>query len=179
MENDNYSTIKVGGGQNIEVTISSWAKSLAEKLNKEIEKGNDTTAFMIAVSLAAFKDFLDIIAALTLIEVILPGTTFAVGLFLTSFLFFFMLGKGWFLKWRIRFWYWILGLFFDGIPLVSALPINTLLVLYAWRLTKKRAKKGKLKLQNLNDLTEGEISALNNDISLLESSEKEIQKAAA
>ena len=155
------------GGANVRKKIVSGAQSLAVKLNKEIEKGNDNTAFMLAILLAAFKDFLDIILTLTFVGLI-PGVNFAVGLFLTSFLFFFMLGKGWFLKWRIRLWFWILGLFIDGLPAFSALPINTLLVLYAWRLTKKRKAKAEIKLKNLENLTSHEIDRLNNDISLLE-----------
>ena len=148
--------------------IVSEAQKLAEKLNVEIEKGNDTGAFMIAILLAGFKDFMDIILTLMLIGLI-PGVNFAVGLFLTSFLFFFMLGKGWFLKWRIRIWYWILGLFVDGLPgFFSALPISTLLVLYAWRLTKKRKDAAEIKLRDLGHLTMHEINRLNNDISLLE-----------
>jgi hypothetical protein len=80
-----------------------------------------------------------------------------------------MLGKGWFLKWRIKFWFWFLGLFIDGLPGFSVLPINILLVLYAWRLTKKRAAKAELKLRDLHILSENEINELNEDISLLES----------
>jgi len=154
-------------GISIRQRVIQQAKKLAEKLNIEIAKGNDTGAFMIALLLAAFKDFLDIVLTLLLIGLI-PGVNLIVGLFLTSFLFFFMLGKGFLLKWKIRFWFWVLGLFVDGLPLFSALPINTLLVLYAWRLAKKRAKRGKLKLKNLSNLTENEINALNDDISLLE-----------
>lgn len=151
----------------IKKIITSSAKLLAQKLNEEIEKGNDDRAFMIAMLLAGFKDFLDIVLTFLGIALI-PGVSFMIGLFLTSFLFFFMLGKGWFLKWKIRLWFWVLGLFIDGLPAFSALPINVLLVLYAWRLTKKRAKKAQEKLKDLNNLTEKEIAELNKDISLLE-----------
>ncbi|MEK7194078.1 MAG: hypothetical protein AAB660_00120 [Patescibacteria group bacterium] len=147
--------------------IISGAQELAGKLNAEIAKGNDTTAFMIALLLATFKDFLDVILTITLVGLI-PGVNFAIGLFLTSFLFFFMLSKGWFLKTRIRVWYWILGLFFDGLPGFAALPINSLLVLYAWRLAKKRKAGAEMKLENLDHLTTNEVARLNSDISLLE-----------
>jgi len=160
---DNRITIRGG----IERNIITGAQKLAKKLNVEIEKGNDTGAFMIAMLLASFKDYLDIILTVTLIGLI-PGVNFAVGLFLTSFLFFFMLRKGWFLKTRIKIWFWILGLFVDGLPAFSVLPINTLLVLYAWRLTKKRKAGAEVKLRDLSQLTEREINQLNNDISLLE-----------
>ena len=167
---DDYSNRIIGEIRrdlNVEQKIIASAKNLALKLNVEIEKGNDTSAFMLALLLAAFKDFLDIILAIALIGLI-PGVSFTFGLFLTSFLFFFMLGKGWFLTTRLRVWYWILGAFIDNLPGFNTLPINSLLVLYAWRLTKKRAEKGKLKLKNLSQLTEREVNALNNDIGLLE-----------
>src|SRR3989338_5750678 len=107
-------------GEGVRQRITDVARALAGKLNEEIAKGNDNTAFMIAMLLATFKDFLDIILTLTMVGLI-PGVNFAVGLFLTSFLFFFMLGKGWFLKWKLRIWFWILGLIFDGLPAFSAL----------------------------------------------------------
>ncbi|MEQ1500257.1 MAG: hypothetical protein ABL917_02700, partial [Parcubacteria group bacterium] len=149
----------------VERRIIHLAKKLAIKLNTEIEKGNDESAFMIPLLLAAFKDFLDIVLTFLMIGLI-PGVSFFTGLFLTSFLFFFMLGKGWFLKWKIKFYFWFLGLFIDGLPLISAIPMNVLLVLYAWRITKKRAKKAKLKLKNLYELSERELNELDNDISL-------------
>ena len=154
-------------GEGVRQRITDVARALAGKLNEEIAKGNDNTAFMIAMLLATFKDFLDIILTLTMVGLI-PGVNFAVGLFLTSFLFFFMLGKGWFLKWKLRIWFWILGLIFDGLPAFSALPVNTLLVLYAWRLAKKRKANAEVKMKDLHNLTEKEIAALNADISLLE-----------
>ena len=88
----------------VEQRVINQARNLAGKLNKEIEKGNDNTAFLIALSLAALKDFLDIILTVSLIGLI-PGVNFFLGLFLTSFLFFFMLSKGWFLKLRLKIWF--------------------------------------------------------------------------
>ena len=147
--------------------IVSEAQKLAGKLNEEIEKGNDTQAFMLATLLAAFKDYIDIFLTVTFIGFI-PGANFTVGLFLTSFLFFFMLSKGWFLKTRIKIWFWILGLVIDGFPAVSAFPMNTMLVLYAWRLARKRRDRAEVKLRDLGKLTDREVSRLNSDISLLE-----------
>ncbi|MFA5870526.1 MAG: hypothetical protein WC842_01385 [Candidatus Paceibacterota bacterium] len=162
----------VSGHESIKRRVIEKARILAGKLNKEIEKGNDNAAFMIALTLAAVKDFLDIVLDILLIGLI-PGVSFVVGLFLTSFLYFFMLGKGWFLKAKLKFYFWILGLFFDGLPGFNILPTNVLLVLYAWRVTKKRAEKSKIKMKNLNKLTEREIDALNNDIGLLDSDDSE------
>ncbi len=159
---------------NAERQITQLAKNLASKLNEEIAKGDDVVAFMIALLLAAFKDFLDIVLDFFGVGLI-PGVSFSFGLFLTSFLFFFMYGKGYFLKWRLQFWFWVLGLGVDNLPAFNALPINTLLVLYAWRLARKRAAKGKQKLENLNNLTEHELKALDDDISLLEASDEDIK----
>lgn len=154
----------------IQQKVVSAAEGLAQKLNKEIEKGNATGAFMIAILLATFKDILDIyLNALNITFVgVLSGVEFVVSLFLTSFLFFFMLSKGWFLKTRIKIWYWILSIFFEGLPGFSLLPISTLLVLYAWRLAKKRKAHAEIKLENLDNLTTQEIASLNNNIGLLE-----------
>ncbi len=171
-ENENNRKYKVFEGIENDVgfkkQITSFARTLAEKLNKEIEKGNENIAFMLALLLALFKDFLDTIVALTAAEAFVPGITFVIGLFLTSFLFFFMLGKGWLLRWRLRLWFLFLGLFIDGIPFISAFFMNTFLVLYAWRLTKKRARNAKITLKNLDRFTDREITKLNEDISLLE-----------
>jgi hypothetical protein len=154
----------------LEKKVVSLANSLAKKLNKEIEKGNDTSAFMIALLLAAFKDFMDIVLAVLLVGEI-PGVNFLVGLFLTTFLFFFMLGKGWFLKWKIKFWFWVLGLIVDGLPVIGVLPMNVLLVLYAWRLARKRKKRAEAKMEQLPQMTTLQINELEADISLLESTE--------
>ncbi len=160
-----------------EQLVVNQARTLANKLNREIEKGNDTFAFGIALIIAIFKDATDIILDLLGVGEI-PGVTFLVGMFLTTFMFFFMLGKGWFLTTRLRIWYWVLGLFVDNLPLFNALPINTLLVLYAWRLTKKRAANGKLVLGTIGDLSNKQVDELNKDISLLEKSHEEMFRDA-
>jgi hypothetical protein len=157
----------------IEEQIISQAQKLAGKLNEQIDKGNDTTAFMIALLLAAFKDFLDTVLTFSGIGLI-PGTNFVIGMFLTTALFFFMLSKGWFLKTRIRVWFWVLGFFVDGLPAFSVLPIQSLLVLYAWRLARKRKAKAEIKLKDLDQMTDQEITKLNNDISLLETEDNSV-----
>ena len=135
------------------------AERVAKKLNKMIETGHDDSAFMIALLLAAFKDFLDIVLDILLIGLI-PGVSFFIGLFLTSFLFFFLLGKGWFLKTRLKIWFWILGLFVDGLPVFNALPTNVLLVLYAWHLAKKRARNAEENLEKLKEKTLEELEEI-------------------
>ncbi|MDP2656534.1 MAG: hypothetical protein Q8P11_03140 [bacterium] len=170
---------------NLEQRIIGQARALADKLNREIEKGNDSMAFMVALVLAACKDVIDLvpgglIGVISMIPVVgiaiaaallpvLKAITTLTGFFFTGFIFFFLLGKGWFLTTRIKIIFWGLGLFMDNLPLIGELPMNIFVVLYAWRLVKKRARNGELKLRNLNNLTEKEIVALNKDISLLES----------
>jgi len=151
----------------LEQAIAAAGKKLAQKLNKEIDKGNDTFSFTIAITLACLKDFLDIVLSFLLIGLI-PGVNMLVGLFLTTFLYVFMLRKGWFLKTRIRIMYWVLGVFVDGLPGVSALPMNVLLVLYAWRLAIMRKRKAQEHLKVIHRKTLEEIVALEKDMSLLE-----------
>lgn len=147
--------------------IIDAAKKLAVKLNEEIEKGNDTVAFMTALFIAAAKDSIDWILSLAAVGLI-PGVGFTISVFVSAFLFFFMLGKGWFLSLRLKFWYWVLGLFVEGLPVFNLLPINSLLVLYAWRLTKKRAEESSIKLNHLNQMTRRQIRRLNQSIDVIE-----------
>jgi hypothetical protein len=147
--------------------IIESARKLAEHLNEEIEKGNDTGAFLIAIGVAVAKDSMDIILDLAVVGLV-PGLGFAISLFVTTFLFFFMLGKGWFLQTRVRIWFWVLGLFVDGLPVFNALPIDTILVLYAWHLTKKRSGESAEKLKSLNSLTRRNVRRLNQTIQALE-----------
>ena len=153
--------------QNIRNYITDAGKRLAEKLNEEIARGNEDVAFFIALNIALFKDFQDIILALVgLGEIPLLGEI--LGLFCFVCLTLIMFQKGWFLKTRLRVMWWVLGFFIDNLPLFSILPIETLLVLYAWHLVKKRSKAAQKKLEILHKLTEKEIENLNNDIGLVD-----------
>lgn len=150
--------------------IVDSARRLAEKLNVEIEKGNDRGAFLLALSVAVAKDSLDIILDFAVVGLV-PGVGSAISLFVTAFLFFFMLGKGWFLSTRLRFWYWVLGFFVDGLPLFNALPTSSLLILYAWHITKKRSEEGSAKLKNLNSLTRRKVRRISQTIKMMELSD--------
>ncbi len=152
-------------GREVEYFLNQEARRLVAKLNKEIEKGNDFAAFMVAIMLAMFKDFIDIVffalkAFLTFtvfgIAMALPLVIIAwtFGLFLSLFIFFFLKGKGWFLRTRVRIYYLIFACFIGTLPGFSALPLNTILVLYSWRLVKKRARKAEEKLKSVNRMTE-------------------------
>ena len=157
----------------IETIVTDAAKRLAKKLNQEIERGNDFVVFTFALILAGIKDALDLglTALLIALFAFLGPFTFILeipGIFLSVFLFAFLWGKGWFLKGRIKIIRWILALFIDNIPGVSALPMNIFMVLYAWRIVKKRAKAAEEKLEKIKELTEKEIEDLDKDISLLD-----------
>jgi hypothetical protein len=163
MDTKSNRELKAGRGKIIES-----AKKLADKLNEEIEKGNDTSAFLVALGVAILKDSMDIILSFAVVGLV-PGVGLAISLFVTTFLFFFMLGKGWFLSARLRFWFWVLSFFVDGLPLFNTLPTSSLLVLYAWRLTKKRAADGSTKLKRLNSLTRRSVRRLNQAMYTVES----------
>lgn len=153
--------------KNFRVYLTEAGKKLAEKLNEEIERGDTNTAFFIALNIALFKDFQDVIVDFVgLGEIPLIGEL--IGLFCFAALTYFMWGKGWFLKTRLRIYWWVFGLFVDNLPLFNVLPIDTLLVLYAWHLVRKRSQAAKKQLGELNQLTEKEVAELNKNIGLLD-----------
>lgn len=147
--------------------ITEAARLLAETLNKEIASGNDTTAFSIALLLAAAKDGVDIYLNALLVGLI-PFLGQIPGYFLTAFLAYFLWGKGWFLKTRIKIIWWVMAIFVDNLPAINTLPISVLTVLYAWHIIRKRAAAAQRKLKNLEKLTEKEIGELNTNIDLLD-----------
>ena len=150
-----------------EKIIPQTAKLLSEKLNEEIDRGNDTGAFMIAVFLAGMKDVIDI-ALYAVIIGIFPIIGQIPGIFISAFLTFFLWGKGWFLRTRLRVAWWGLGFFVDNLPVFNTLPIQTLAVLYAWHIVRKRAEAAEKKLGNLNALTSEEIKELTENIEILD-----------
>jgi|SRR3989344_7324151 len=155
---------KVVGPEKI---IIDAAAKLAERLNKEIERGNDTAAFTIAIIFAASKDGLDIVLGAALFGLI-PFFGQIPGLFITAFLTFFLWGKGWLLRTRIKVIWWVAGFFIDNLPAVNLLPIETIAVLYAWHNVRERKNIAEEKLKNLKSLTMEEINNLNNNIELLD-----------
>jgi len=163
--------------EELEIGLTEAAKRLAEKLNQEIERGNDFMAFTFALLLAGIKDTLDLGLTALLIGLFafLGPFTFIFeipGIFLSAFLFAFLWGKGWFLKGRIKIIRWILALFIDNIPGIDAFPMNVFMVLYAWRIVKKRARAAEEKLEKIKELTEKEIEDFNKDLSLLDTEEE-------
>lgn len=137
--------------------IKSLAQKIAIKLNEEIAKGHETTAFLIALGLSAVKDILDIF------ELGFPIFSF----FIALILFYFLFSKGHFLRIKIKLIWWILGFIIDNLPAFSLLPINTIMVLWAWRLVHKKAKSAEEKLENLNEMTRQELEELDENIDSL------------
>ncbi len=139
------------------------AEKLAAKLNRMIAEGEDTQAFVIATSLAVAKDSLDVILTFTGIGLI-PIVGALPGIFLWVVLYTFTSGKGYFKKFKLRLAWWILGLFVDNLPLFSALPVNTLVVLYAWRVTRKRGSAARENLDRLHQSTAEELEKIDTEL---------------
>ncbi len=129
---------------------SAEGQGLAAELRQDVDCSRDTHVFTIAMVLAAAKDASDL--GLTLITAggaPVLGTLFGWALVLLNW--WFLTGNGWFKESQaqLRFLYWALGFFVDNLPLVSALPINTLIVLYAWSDIQQKAGISSKKLTEL------------------------------
>lgn len=142
---------------------SATARLLVTKLNEEIARGHDTFAFVIMMVIALLKDLLE----LTPLGQI-PVLSQFIGAFLATVIFAFMFGKGWFISTRVKVIYWVAGFFIDNLPAVSALPMETLTVLYAWHLVRKRAQKAEEKLRFCEQMTEEQVNELVNNIGFLD-----------
>jgi len=153
--------LRLGGLVTTRGAIAEAAERVAVKLNEEIAKGHEATAFFIAIAIAAVKDALDIL------QLGFPVLSVFLSLILTYFLW----GKGWFLKTRIRIIWFVLGIIFDNLPIFSFLPVQTIAVFYAWHIVRKRASAAEEKLENIKKLTEKEIEELDHDISYLNEEE--------
>ena len=142
--------------------VVQLAQSLAARLNQLIEDGHDVVAFGAMLCFAILKDFLDILLAFFLIGSI-PIIGAIPGMFLSALIFYFLWGKGYFLRGRIRAWRWVLGFFIDSLPVFNALPINTLMVLYAWHIVRKRGGKARKALESLKNATHEELREIDRE----------------
>jgi hypothetical protein len=147
------------------------AEKIAHKLDKEIAKGHTTEAFSIALMMALSIDFtkfilglLEVLLALTGIGIIADGilklVEWSIATLISLALSIFMFGKGWFIGTRARFNWWILTLIFPILPVFDMLPNQTVQVIYAWHLVKKRAKRAQKKKEELKKKTFQELSRL-------------------
>lgn len=151
-----------GTGSRAHFRLSDAAKSLAGKLNKQIEMGHESTAFSIAIMLAIMKDALDLGLDAVLIGLI-PVVGQLPGYFLSAVLTYFLWGKGWFLKSKMKIIYLVCSVFFDNLPLFNALPLNTINVLYAWKVVKESGESAAKTMENLHALSEKELAELNEE----------------
>ncbi len=142
-----------------EKSVFEVAERVAKKLNKLIEDGHDSTAFFIAILLAALKDFVDLGLNFVLIGMF-PILGQLPGLFISAVLMYFLWGKGWFNKTKIKIIWWVFGLFFDNLPLLNTMPITVFTVLMAWHVVRKKARKAEEDLEELNEKTIEELEEI-------------------
>jgi|GEM_PF-5812128 len=148
--------------------IKLIAKKIAAKLEKQIRDGDDVAAISILIFLAFLKDGLLDIGLDFLGIGLIPIIGQAPGWAVSTILYYFMFGKGYFLKQRAkmnaRAWLYVLGFIVDGLPVVEELPATTLMVVHTIRLIKKRARQAKIDLQKLNSATDDEVRRLEKEL---------------
>ncbi|KXB08618.1 hypothetical protein AKJ56_00710 [candidate division MSBL1 archaeon SCGC-AAA382N08] len=126
------------------IAVQKLAKGTVERMEKAVDKGNDTATFVILIIMALANDFSDwlIIGSIPVLGDIVDVFT---GLVLTMFLW----NVGGFIKWKVRGIIWICsGL--ELIPMVDILPTFTISVLWAWYKVRKHAKEGESGLEILS-----------------------------
>ncbi len=152
----------------IESKVRQLAKKLAQKLEQQIRDGNDASAITILIFLAFLKDGLLDIGLDFLGIGIVPIIGQIPGWFVSATLFYFMYGKGYFLKQRAkmnaRIWLYVLSFIFDGLPAIEALPVTTITVLHTIKLMKKRARQAKEDLTSLYSLTKRQLESLQKEL---------------
>lgn len=159
-------------------TVIELSVKISGKLNEEIAQGHDTTAFTIAIMMAAAKDSMDLAYAGVawfiqafpgvgqILVVVAAPIKIAVGGLLTLSLQYFLFRKGFLKKVRIRIYYWVFGFLFDNLPAFDALPIQTLMVIVAWRTVRKRAEKAQEVLKKIKGRSETELQQIYKDLVL-------------
>ncbi|MDO8594645.1 MAG: hypothetical protein Q7R93_03995 [bacterium] len=159
-------------GEGRRFSIPQLSLQISGKLNDAIAQGHDTTAFTIAFLMAAAKDAMDLgyTTVIVLVQGIpVVGQALAVvaaplkaviGLLLTLTLQYFLFRKGFLKKVQIRVCFWVFGFFFDNLPAFDALPIQSLMVIVAWRSVRKRAKNAAEKLGKIKGMADAEKQKL-------------------
>lgn len=133
--------------------IEQLVKRVVAQLNKQIKAGHDVVPFMVAIGVAFIKDASDFFVVAT-------SVTWAINLFL----FYFLWGKGYFLKQRIQIIRWGLSFVIESIPVINVLPINTMTMFYAWHVVRKRARKAKKRLDTIQEASREELESIENEI---------------
>lgn len=141
-------------------SVEDLAQRVAAKLNQMIAQGRENTAFAIAIFLAILKDGLDIGIDFFIVGEI-PIIGQLPGLFISATLMYFLWGKGWFNRTKVKIILWGLGFLVDNLPfLINDLPMTTLTVFMAWHIIRKRARQAEKDLEKLHELTEEELMAI-------------------
>ncbi len=152
----------------VERGIGQLARKIAVKLEKQIRDGDDVAAIGILIFLAFLKDGLLDIGLNFLGIGLVPVIGQIPGWFVSATLYYFMYGKGYFLKQRARMnmrgWLFVFGFILDGLPAVEELPITTLTVAHTIRLVKKRARQAKKDLDSLRTSTQEQITSLDKEL---------------
>ncbi len=127
--------------------VTRVAGAIAERLNREIEAGHDASVFIFALWLAILKDGL-LDWGLNLIGIgLIPIVGQIPGWLVSGILYYFLWGKGWFRRTKIRVGYWVLALFFDNLPGFEELPLTTIEVCLAWWMIRHRARQAETELR--------------------------------
>lgn len=117
------------------------AEAATQRLKREIELGQDATAFVIALLIAASKDGLDVALDIVVVGEI-PFVGQIPGLLISLALTYFLWKKRWLgqsARLNVRAMYYGLALFGDNLPLINDLPLNVIAVLWAWHRIRNRA----------------------------------------
>ena len=113
----------------------------AAKLQKDIDRSKDTFVFTIALALALTHDLGDFIPLFGQVG----------GPILAALNWWFLTSNDWFREseTQLRALYLWLAFFVDSIPVVNMLPLNTLIVLYAWSGIQDAGKAAQKRLAEL------------------------------
>ena len=145
------------------------------KLKKQVERGNNPAPFMLAMMLSCFKDFIDIIfvalkSLLTLsafgIAIALPLVviTWTISFALAITIYLVLRGQGWFKRLKNRIFYGFFAIIIGSLPLISILPISSVIIYCKWLGVKKRARKAEEKLRSVNRMTEQELKEAEREV---------------
>ncbi len=127
------------------------------ELNRQVEAGRSPATFILAMMLATFKDFIDVVfvslkgllgftgfgIAIALPLVII---TWAISLFLAVFIYFMLRNQGWLTGIKSRIYFGLFAVIIGSLPIVSALPITSIFVYWKWHSVKKRAELAERRL---------------------------------
>lgn len=152
--------LRLKDAMDAEKSVQGAAQRIAGKLNQLIAQGHDTTAFSIALLLAALKDGVDIGLDFLFLAGEIPLVGQLPGVFISATLAYFLWRKGWFNSTKIKIVIWVLGLFIDNMPLINDLPMTVLTVLWAWHIVRQRAQEAEKNKGELHEKTLEELEVI-------------------